>query len=107
VKGFSGFIRQQSYRSEEPRTYSGENYTITIDWKKHLIRIKTGDDSGIFDFGRLYGELKQKYTNSETEVKRSILVRHFAFGEQRAKIHFLRMAGENDVRDIDFMIFLP
>ncbi len=107
VKGFSGLIRQQGYRSEEPRSYKGDNYAITIDWKKHLIEISARGDSGIFDFGRLYGDLRQAYTNSETEVKRSIMVRNFMFGEQKAKIHFLRIAGEDEVRDIDFIILLP
>ncbi len=107
IKGYSALIRLQGYRSEEPRIYQGEGYKVTIDWQQNRLTLETKGDRGSYDFGRLYNRLKAEYPHSEPQLKLSTLSSGFPLGEKKGKISFSRLAGEADVRDIEFVILLP
>ena len=107
IKGYSALIRLQGYRSEDPRVFKGDGYVATIDWQQNRLTFEAKGNRGFFDFGKLYGKLKAEYALSEPQLKPSALSSTFLWGEKKGKISFSRIAGENDVRDIEFIILLP
>ena len=107
LKGYSNLIRHQSYRSEETRKFTGTGYELSIDWQEDLLFVKTDKGTGAINFGKLYAKLRTNYTGVDTQVKQTQLAETFRFGDKNARIQFLRMAGENNARDIDFILFLP
>lgn len=107
LKGYASLIRQQSYRSEEARKFTGEGYELTIDWKSNRIHIKTTKGEGSVDFGKIYAKLRDAHSEIDTQLMQSTIAANFEFAGKNGKIYFLRLAGETDARDMDFIVLLP
>lgn len=107
IKGFRRLIHRQIYRSDKPSEFLVENYRITVNWQTGIFSVKHNESTGQVNFSTLYETLQHEHSEKESPLPQTSLTRNFRLGQQKARIVFMHISGEKDVREIEFNLLLP